>query len=316
MMRAPAQIEPALKAILADLAARGIVTGDPMSMTIAEARRLNEAYFAAISEPRLQGVAVSVEHIATLAGPIAIKCAIKDGLSGTPVLIYAHGGGYAFGDLDTHDHLIRALAVETGMLVVAIHYRRSPEHVFPAPQEDTLALIAALRAGKVKAAEKANTSRLFGFGDSAGAHLILSVMLMLRDQGLPNLRGAALAYGMYARRYDTWAHQAYGDGSFGLSTARVRWFWDRFLDGAKGEKSIAEPLDADCKGLPPMALSAAECDCIIDDTLDFQAHLARQQHAHTLDIFPNATHGFLHLTSIYPGAINAIRQIAARLKSM
>jgi acetyl esterase len=41
-----------------------------------------------------------------------------------------HGGGWVICDLDTHDAVCRLLAESSGCRVIAIDYRRAPEHAF------------------------------------------------------------------------------------------------------------------------------------------------------------------------------------------
>jgi acetyl esterase len=56
-----------------------------------------------------------------------------------PGLVFFHGGGWVFGDLDTHDAMCRSLAHACGCRVIAIGYRLAPEHAFPAAVEDSYA---------------------------------------------------------------------------------------------------------------------------------------------------------------------------------
>jgi acetyl esterase len=49
-----------------------------------------------------------------------------------PCLIFFHGGGWVIGDLDSHDVVCRKLADEGELIVIAVDYRRAPEHRFPA----------------------------------------------------------------------------------------------------------------------------------------------------------------------------------------
>jgi acetyl esterase len=317
--RSKAALNPALADILAGLARRGLLSGDPLTMKITEARQQNEAYFRAIAEPRTPVASVSiVEALAADGHAVPVKVAVPEGAgAGAPALLYCHGGGYAFADIHTHDHVIRALAALSGMVVFAVDYRRTPEAVFPAALEDTMAVVAAMRGQAWASRFHHDPARITVLGDSAGAHLGLTLMLALRQRGLPQLQGAALAYGMYARRFDTWSHHTYGDGSMGLSSAKMRWFWDQLLPpGTHADPLLAEPMEAALAGLPPLALFAAECDCLLDDTLDFRETCKRQDHRHTFDLFRGASHGFLHLVSVYPGAREALALMTARLKAM
>lgn len=55
-----------------------------------------------------------------------------------PISIYAHGGGYVMGNLDSEDPFCRALAENTEMVVVSVDYRLAPEHKAPAQLNDML----------------------------------------------------------------------------------------------------------------------------------------------------------------------------------
>ena len=59
----------------------------------------------------------------------------------SPVVVFCHGGGWVFGDLDTHDVLCRHIADEGACTVVAVDYRLAPEHRFPAALDDALAVV-------------------------------------------------------------------------------------------------------------------------------------------------------------------------------
>ncbi len=53
-----------------------------------------------------------------------------------PVLVYFHGGGWVFGDLDSHDVICRQLANAGGFAVFSVDYRLAPESKFPAAVDD------------------------------------------------------------------------------------------------------------------------------------------------------------------------------------
>ena len=59
-----------------------------------------------------------------------------------PLLVYYHGGGFTYGDLETHDGRVpHPVSPRGGAHVLAIDYRLAPEHPFPAAVEDARAAL-------------------------------------------------------------------------------------------------------------------------------------------------------------------------------
>jgi acetyl esterase len=87
-----------------------------------------------------------------------------EGASG--VIVFLHGGGFVFGDLDSHDAQSRRVANRTGMAVLAVDYRRPPEHRFPAGVDDVDAAVAWLTLNASSAG--LDLTRMVALGDSAG----------------------------------------------------------------------------------------------------------------------------------------------------
>eukprot|EP00933_Yihiella_yeosuensis_P021644 TRINITY_DN17103_c0_g1_i1.p1 TRINITY_DN17103_c0_g1~~TRINITY_DN17103_c0_g1_i1.p1 ORF type:complete len:330 (+),score=36.57 TRINITY_DN17103_c0_g1_i1:165-1154(+) len=84
------------------------------------------------------------------------------------LLLWAHGGGFAFLSPGTHRLFLSRVAARAGLPVFCVDYRKPPEFPFPAPGHDVLSVYKSLR-GK-KAADK-----LFIGGDSAGGNLAIEV---------------------------------------------------------------------------------------------------------------------------------------------
>src|ERR1700675_4330523 len=83
-----------------------------------------------------------------------------------PALVYLHGGGWILGNLDTHDRIMRLLALKSGALVLGVDYRLAPEHKFPAAHDDALAAVRhTLHRGRDLGID---AGRLAVGGDSAG----------------------------------------------------------------------------------------------------------------------------------------------------
>jgi acetyl esterase len=99
-----------------------------------------------------------------------------------PILYFIHGGGWIGGSLDTHDNISRHLANQTNSIVVAVDYRRSPEYKFPIPLDDCYFILHWI---KNNFEELNGNGDLFLVGDSAGANLVLAVLIKNIESNMP-----------------------------------------------------------------------------------------------------------------------------------
>ena len=98
-----------------------------------------------------------------------------------PLVLYAHGGGWVTGSLDSHDRVCRILANRLPAVTVAVDYRRAPEHVYPAALDDVEAVWRWARAkAKVLGADG---TRFAVAGDSSGGTIAGAMTLRLRAAG-------------------------------------------------------------------------------------------------------------------------------------
>ncbi len=246
------------------------------------------------------------------AGPMRGRLYLPEGGDARPVVVFAHGGGWTFGDIDTHGGTMHWLAAASGCAVLGFDYRLAPEHPFPAGHEDTLATIAFVRSGGL--GPDCDGARIALAGDSAGANLSLGAMLALRDGAGPQVDTACLFYGCFGPDFNTESHRENGT-DYGLTSDMMRWYWANFL-GAFTDKTApaaCAPLYADVAGLPPLYLNAAGLDPLLDDTTILSARLARAGVRHRLDIFPGVIHGFLRLARELPLARTALDAAADHL---
>ncbi len=119
-------------------------------------------------------------------GPLRARLYIpteRTGADPAPTMLYIHGGGWMYGDLESHDPACRFLAESSGVQLLAIDYRLAPEHKFPAAVEDCQAAYRWL----VDHADDVNAdpARLAVGGDSAGGALSLSTAVWAAEKGLP-----------------------------------------------------------------------------------------------------------------------------------
>ncbi|WP_342359640.1 alpha/beta hydrolase [Terrarubrum flagellatum] len=296
-------IDPAMQPILD--AARAAPPVDYRSMTMADARALFDRNAAPwnVGRPDVQ----TISDLQISAAPQAIPARLYRPASGVlPVIIFVHGGGWTFGNIETHDGAMRWLAIESGCAVLGVDYRLAPEHPFPAPMDDILAALSFVEKGGLGA--EIDASRIALAGDSAGANLALATLLARRDRKEKLPRTAALFYGCYEPLATSESHRAFGDGSYLLSTVNMNWYWGNYLGpNAASPDPTAASSRANLAGLPPLYLNAAGLDPLCDDTLTMSRRLAAAGIKHRFDHFPGVVHGFLRMARELPAARDALR---------
>ncbi|MGH2891705.1 MAG: alpha/beta hydrolase [Solirubrobacteraceae bacterium] len=176
---------------------------------------------------------------------------------GADVIVYLHGGMWLLGDLETHDRTCRRLADATRTRVVAVHFRRGPEHRWPAAVED------AVRAIDWVVAELDVRHALLA-GDSSGGHLALLAALRLRDRG-DRCDGLLLACPNTDLRLTSASVHRLGQG-WGLEVASLRWAIQQWLpQGVLPDDPAISPVLADLRGLPPTVVVTADHDPLYDE---------------------------------------------------
>jgi acetyl esterase len=152
-----------------------------------------------------------------------------------PALVFYHGGGFVFNNIDMYTAALHRLANKSGAVIVAVNYQKAPEHPFPAPFDDCYATLQWVVAN---AASLQIDARNIGVGgDSAGGNLASAVALKARDEGpsvMPPLRYQLLIYPCNDRDFTTESYRAFAEG-FGLSTKSMEWFWEMYIGPVGGE---------------------------------------------------------------------------------
>src|SRR6266487_5010619 len=109
-----------------------------------------------------------------------------------PVIVYLHGAGWVFGSIQTHDRLVRELAVGAGAAVVFPEYRLSPEAKYPTAIEECYSVVKwVAEHGREHGMDP---ERLAVAGDSVGGNMTAAVTLLSRERGGPVIQLQLLFY--------------------------------------------------------------------------------------------------------------------------
>lgn len=109
----------------------------------------------------------------------------KNNDRGCRVMLYVHGGGYFFGSVDEHRYQLQRHARKLRARVFAPRYRLAPQFPFPCGLQDCLAAYLYLLTVQ-------EPSDIILAGDSAGGGMVVSMLVILRDRGVPLPAGAVL----------------------------------------------------------------------------------------------------------------------------
>lgn len=109
----------------------------------------------------------------------------KTGEKGKRVMLYVHGGAYFFGSVDEHRYQMQRHARKLKARVFAPKYRLAPQFPFPCGLYDCIAAYLHLLTVQ-------EPSEIILAGDSAGGGMVVSMLCIFRDQGIPLPAGAIL----------------------------------------------------------------------------------------------------------------------------
>lgn len=220
-------------------------------------------------------------------------------------VLYLHGGGYVIGSLDSHRHVASEIARDFGGRTLALHYRLSPEHPFPAPVEDSVAGYRYLLAQGIAPKNIAIA------GDSAGGGLVVAALVAIREAGLeqPSCGWCISPWIDMEGIGSTMASKAAEDPMVQkdplLEMAAL------YLNGADPRSPLAAPLYADLRGIAPLFIQVGAAETLLDDAIRLSGVAGAANVPVTMEVWPEMVHVW-HL--FHPRLAAGRRAIAAGAK--
>jgi acetyl esterase len=294
-------------------------TGRPFEqVTIDEARAGLQALSAALSAEPTEVGSVQDREIPGAAEAVRVRIYHPSAAGGGdphPLVLLIHGGGWALGDLETHDRFARSLCSAATAVVVSVDYRRTPQHRFPAALDDTYAALcwAAENADSLGA----DAARLVVVGDSAGGNLAAAVGLLARDRNGPPIAGQVLIYPVLDARCNTPSYRDFREGYF-LTLQKMTWYWQMYLpEGDDGSDPLASPSRADdLSGLPPALVITAGCDPLRDEGEQFASALQRAGVPAITRRYEGLIHAFTLMSRLIPEAQDVVDECASFIRTV
>jgi len=224
------------------------------------------------------------------------------------VLIYTHGGAYAYLHVNTSYCWSVPIAHDTGLRVVSVDYTLAPHAKYEQITDEVVSVVQALLKDGYKPMD------IGIMGDSAGGSLAAAVALKVRDKGI-GLVGVAVLR-------SPWSDIAeLGDTYFTLKDQEPFYLYSKAPDSAA--KAYADPKDFKnpyvspvygdfSKGFPPTLIQAGTKEILLSCAVRLYQAIDTAGQVAKLDVYEGMWHVFQ--TSKTPEALIARKKSAAFLK--
>ncbi len=275
---------------------RGMLASD---RDLVETRATFESLMAQFSPP-----AGTITRPVTAGGVPSLV--VSPGAGHGPTVLYLHGGGYVIGSAFGYQPHAGALAAAARTGILVPDYRLAPEHPFPAALEDAQRAYLWLRE------QAPDPSAIVVAGDSAGGGLALSLLLLLKRDGLP-LPAASV---ILCPWLDLTLRTASASDAPLATDDDVRRCVEAYLSDHPADDPIVDPLHADLSGLPPMLVQAATGDARLVDAKALAANAQDHGVDARLELFPVQAHAFQLFWSFLPEAADAIQAAGAFIREL
>ena len=252
-------------------------------------------------------------------GDVRVRIVRPADRTGTlPVIVYMHGGGWILGNADTHDRLVRELAVGAHAALLFVEYPNSPEAHYPVAIEQGYATAQwVIREG---AAKGLDASRMAVAGESVGGNMAAALTLMAKERGDVTFVQTSMYYPVTDAAMDTASYEQFAEGYY-LTRKAMEWFWDAYTtDPAQRAEITASPNQAtteQLRGLPPTLLFVDEADVLRDEGEAYAAKLRAAGVVVTTVRYDGVVHDFMLLNAMSEARATraAIAQATAFLRA-
>ncbi len=182
-----------------------------------------------------------------------------DGGDDTPIHLDIHGGALVAGGGEACRLMNTSAAARAGLHTWGVDYRMPPDHPYPAPLDDCVAVYRALL--EVRPPEKIVVG-----GGSAGGNLVAAMLLRARDEGLP--MPAALV--LFTPEIDLTESGDSFDTNAGVDYVLVQRLTDSIALYA-GDHDLTDPylspIFGDVTGFPPTFVQAGTRDLFLSNAV-------------------------------------------------
>ena len=245
-------------------------------------------------------VDVRVEPVEALGVPAEWTSTPVAGTS--EVILYLHHGGYVWGSLKSHRHLVSELGRAAAMRTLALEYRRAPEFPFPHALEDAVSGYRFLLESGF------NPRQIAVAGASAGAGLAVALLVRLKELGM-HQPACALLFSPWAdltATAESYSRNAQRDPV--LNREIMQFLAEQYLGKRSRQTPLASPVFADLRGIAPLTIFVGSTEALLDDAVALTRAAGLADVSVRLEIWPK----MFHIWPIYHQVLAQGRQGVAR----
>jgi monoterpene epsilon-lactone hydrolase len=226
---------------------------------------------------------INVERVSIAIG-VSAEWTWTEAADPARVVLYLHGGGYVFGSILSHRHLVAEIGRTSGSRTLAIDYRLSPENPFPAAVDDALASYRFLL-------EEGFEPRHIAFaGDSAGGGLVVSTLVAIKEAGLPQPACGWVISPWVDMEASGETFVSRADADPMVKREIIVNFAQAYLNGADPRSPFASPIYADLRGIAPLLIHVGASEVLLDDSLKLARTAGAADVSVRLEIWPEMVH--------------------------
>lgn len=225
-------------------------------------------------------------------GPVTVPVRIYDPAPGVAkdVIFFVHGGGHMAGDLDVYDFSARRTAAASGMLVVSVDYRRSPQAKYPLGVTDTHAVLTNL---DTLLADYPRTAHVYAVADSGGgAKLATIAQFCVRDGWESPIERQVLIYPSLDYTMSGETVRTHGAGYF-LEEARIKWYFENYFEPAVDWKEASPLFGPFSEAMPQTLVIVAEADPLRSEGEEYVEAMRAAGAKADLILAPGMIHAYL-----------------------
>jgi acetyl esterase/lipase len=218
-------------------------------------------------------------------------------------LLWIHGGGLVLGNARADTEFLQPILRSLNIVVVSVEYRLAPQHPYPQPLDDCFVALLWMHDHADELGIDAR--RIAIGGGSAGAGLAAALVQRAYDDGRVNPVFQVLMYPMIDDR-TTLKSETMGRGKL-IWTPELNLFgWKSYL-GQPPHLEDDRPYAAAARrkklnDLPSAWIGVGDLDLYYDGDVEYCKGLQAAGVGCTLDVVPNAYHGFNLLAKKAPGS--------------